>query len=64
MPFPDDDFEDFLGDQQNCELCGRSVELCTCEECGMQSDGSCMLAGTEHCDWDCTHPSMTKEPML
>lgn len=22
-------------------------------ECGKIKDGTCMLAGTEHCDWDC-----------
>lgn len=22
-------------------------------ECGLMPDGQCMLAGTEHCDWDC-----------
>ncbi len=23
------------------------------QECGLMPDGQCMLAGTEHCDWDC-----------
>lgn len=23
------------------------------DECGMTQDGYCMLAGTEHCDFDC-----------
>lgn len=23
------------------------------EECGLMPDGTCLLAGTEHCDWDC-----------
>lgn len=23
------------------------------EECGQQPDGTCLLAGTEYCDWDC-----------
>ena len=23
------------------------------DECGLMTDGQCMLAGTEHCDWDC-----------
>lgn len=23
--------------------------------CGMTSEGTCMLAGTEHCDWDCPY---------
>ena len=22
-------------------------------ECGLMTDGQCMLAGTEWCDWDC-----------
>jgi hypothetical protein len=25
------------------------------DECGLTDDGLCMLAGTEHCDWDCPH---------
>ena len=25
------------------------------DECGLTEDGTCMLAGTEHCDWDCPH---------
>ncbi|WP_296763780.1 hypothetical protein [Sediminimonas sp.] len=25
------------------------------DECGLQDDGTCLLAGTEHCDWDCPH---------
>jgi DNA-directed RNA polymerase subunit RPC12/RpoP len=24
-------------------------------ECGMLPDGTCMLAGTEHCDFDCKY---------
>ena len=23
------------------------------QQCGMTSDGYCMLAGTEYCDWEC-----------
>lgn len=23
------------------------------DECAMTSDGYCMLAGTEHCEWEC-----------
>lgn len=26
-------------------------------ECGLMPDGTCMLAGTEFCDWDCPHSS-------
>ncbi|WP_370281582.1 hypothetical protein [Pseudooceanicola sp.] len=25
------------------------------DDCGMTEDGTCVLAGTEHCDWDCPH---------
>lgn len=25
------------------------------DECGRTSDGQCMLAGTEWCDWECPH---------
>lgn len=28
-------------------------------ECGMTNDGFCILAGTEHCDWDCPIAEMT-----
>ena len=24
-------------------------------ECGLLPDGTCMLAGTEWCDWDCPY---------
>ena len=38
-----------------CDVCGKTPEDgCTCDECGMQPDGICLLAGTEHCDRDCT----------
>jgi len=33
------------------EDCGDDEELE--EECGQMPDGTCMLIGTEHCDWDC-----------
>lgn len=55
MPYPDDDFEDFMDDQEACDLCGGTD--CTCDECCMMPDGTCTLAGTEHCEWDCTNPS-------
>lgn len=25
------------------------------DDCGLMPDGTCMQAGTEHCDWDCPH---------
>lgn len=25
------------------------------DECGMTSDGTCLLAGSEFCDWDCPY---------
>ena len=61
----DDDhaFEDYDDDYGNerCDLCGLSFEDgCTCKECGMTESGHCMLAGTEHCDWDCTYPQSAR----
>ena len=53
-----DDFDDDYGDDR-CDLCGRSYDQgCTCGECGLRRDGTCALAGTEHCYWDCTHPGL------
>ena len=49
-PYPDNDF-DYDDDADTCDLCG--LENCQCQECGMLDDGTCMLAGTEFCDWDC-----------
>lgn len=43
---------DYDDDADICDLCGQTD--CTCDECGMMPDGTCSLAGTEHCDWDCT----------
>lgn len=36
-----------------CDLCDLAIEDCTCDECGLMADGTCMLAGTEFCDWSC-----------
>lgn len=37
-----------------CDCCGESWEQCRNNfDCGMLPDGTCMLAGTEECDWDC-----------
>lgn len=30
------------------------------EECGLMPDGQCVLAGTEHCDWDCGRLSQAR----
>ena len=29
--------------------------------CGMLMDGTCMLAGTEFCDWECAISAMEEE---
>ena len=55
--YDDDHRFDYMDDayaHDKCDLCGLDVEECTCDECGLQPDGTCLLAGTEHCDWDCT----------
>lgn len=44
--YMDDDYG-----EDRCEGCDQ-VE-CQCVECGLMPDGQCVLAGTEHCDWDC-----------
>lgn len=38
----------------------EALEDCM-SECGKLPDGSCMLAGTEHCDWDCPLSAMDEE---
>lgn len=45
----DYDGDPWCGDCGKCEDC---LEIAM-GECGMMPDGGCMLAGTEHCDWDC-----------
>lgn len=52
-------------DDQRCSECGFLACICFDDErqeedddldsCGRLPDGTCMLAGTEHCDWDCPY---------
>lgn len=46
---------DMWEDDDNCGDCGQCEDCFEMElqNCGMQPDGSCNLAGTEYCDWDC-----------
>lgn len=47
------DFDEW--DDDNCGDCGE-CEYCweeQLQECGLTPDGSCNLAGTEHCDFEC-----------
>lgn len=53
-PYDDErdfDYEDehWCGDCGDCEDCWDEQM----QNCGMQSDGGCLLAGSEYCDWDC-----------
>lgn len=43
-----DTFEDRLADNESEAPPNEEID-----ECGMTQDGYCMLAGTEHCDFDC-----------
>jgi len=40
-----------------CSDCDVPWEQCDCTflayECGMMADGTCLLAGSEDCDWEC-----------
>ena len=37
-----------------CDANGiEDVAAYVLSECGLSADGSCSMAGTEHCDWDC-----------
>lgn len=39
-----------------CECCGETWDKCRNNfDCGMLPDGTCTLAGTEDCDWECPH---------
>lgn len=56
---PDIGYGDELYEEGICD-CGKGPwDLCDCGEfflnwvCGMRADGSCSLAGTEDCDWEC-----------
>lgn len=51
-------------DDQRCPDCGFLACICfddeyreedddLADQCGKLADGTCMLAGTEFCDWDC-----------
>lgn len=45
-----------------CVDCGLS-RPCHCDselDCGLMPDGQCLLAGTEHCDWDCGRLNRTR----
>lgn len=53
--YDDDHVFDYMDelDEERCDICGQCPEECVCHECGMMPDGSCMLIGTEFCDWEC-----------
>lgn len=44
-PWDNDDCDDDCDDDDDFEN--------ALDECGMTSEGICMLAGTEHCDFEC-----------
>ena len=46
---PDDysDFDDFCDSAEDDEFEDAAMN------CGLTQDGTCMAAGSEHCDWDC-----------
>jgi hypothetical protein len=46
--YDDDNYGD-CGGCGDCEDCWDEMM----QECGMQADGGCNLAGTEYCDFDC-----------
>ena len=43
---------DYLGEELNDDPRDDDEEDGQ-DECGLMPDGQCLLAGTEHCDWDC-----------
>ena len=45
----DDDDDEWCGDCGKCEDCLETAM----DVCGKISDGSCSMAGTEQCDWEC-----------
>ncbi len=59
--YDDDDFgyddDDWCGYCGECESCWEDMM----NECGLQPDGSCLLVGTEHCDWDCRMRELDEE---
>lgn len=48
---PYDEFAEYLDD-----LCEEDPAL----DCGLTDEGLCMLAGTEHCDFDCPYRDSCK----
>lgn len=49
------DYEDF-DDGDLCDCCGETWDMCKFNfDCGLMPDGTCMLAGTEDCDWECPY---------
>ena len=46
-------YEDDYERDETCDLCSEPLEECTCDDCGLQPNGLCLLAGTEWCDWKC-----------
>ncbi len=54
---PDDHkHEDYYDEDEADEVCDRyqlSAEDCTRDDCGLRADGTCLLAGSEWCDWQC-----------
>jgi hypothetical protein len=48
IPSVADEQEDYDDDDEPYEDQGFGLD-----ECGLQEDGSCSLAGTEDCDWEC-----------
>lgn len=48
-----DDFD--AGDNEGlCDCHGEPFEMCPDNfDCGMMPDGTCSLAGSEDCDWEC-----------
>lgn len=54
---PEDYDGDWCGDCGDCEDCWDEQ----LQECGMQPDGGCNLAGTEYCDFDCRIRDLDEE---
>lgn len=45
-------FQEFAA-ANGLDISGDACIDSTLSECGLESDGSCRLAGSEYCDWDC-----------
>lgn len=51
-----EEYESFEDDDEPCSDCGKGGYECQCwkfDECGLDSEGYCQLAGTEFCDFEC-----------